>query len=272
MPAIFAHYSFGMQAVARFAPEMQRVVRSHEAMYRMGLQGPDFYFFDQLEMLRGRHLSRVGSAIHRDSCAALLARLKGSGHKRLDSAALAYVIGLVGHFTLDSTCHPHIDAWVETLPYEHMRMETEFDRYLLEQAGEDARRYPLGDCIRAGKRDRLAVGALYADYSAPDETAALICDFRLIKNLLRTPYDWQYALVQGILRRVPDSAPIAGVFMGPVDAMSAVTNPRLAALFDEALERYPKLAASAWAYFCEDEALDEYFRRNFETAPEEDGE
>jgi len=271
MPAIFAHYLFGADTLRQFDDSVRRVVKTHRSLYNIGLQGPDFYFFDQLLRLRGKKYAQIGSELHHSSCAKLLLALEGDGGKRPDSGSLAYLIGLIGHFALDSTCHPSIDRWVEELPYNHHRMETEFDRYLLKRCGAiEPRCFPLGICITADRATRLKVGQLYegAGLGAASDVAALIADFGRIKNGLQTPGDGRYRFYQSVLRLAGAQEALGGIFMGPKDVLSDKTNPRLSALFDEAKKRYVALASNYMAHVFEDAPLDEYFQRDFEREPE----
>lgn len=271
MPAIFAHYLFGVETLPRFDVSVRRVVKTHRALYNIGLQGPDFYFFDQLLCLRGKKYAQIGNDLHHSSCAQLLMALEGEGGKRPDSGSLAYLLGLIGHFSLDSTCHPSIDRWVNELSYNHHRMETEFDRYLLGRCGvAEPRRFPLGGCIAADRATRLKIGRLYerANLGAACDVAALIADFGRIKNGLQTPGDGRYRFYQSVLRLAGAQEALGGIFMGPKDALSDETNPRLAALYDKAKERYAALAANYMAHVFDDAPLDNYFQRDFEREPE----
>lgn len=269
MPAIFAHYTFGAETFARFSAPVRRIITTHRALFDLGLQGPDFYFFDQLLMLRGKHYSKTGSALHHRSYAELLLALEGEGGRRPTSAELAYFLGLIGHFALDSTAHPAIERWVVELAYDHHRLETEFDRYLLERRGFDPRRFALGDVITASRRERLLVGRLYENAGLGDarDIASLWRDFSWIKSHTSLKSDWTYAVTQKILALVGAQA-IGGIFMGPKDVLSDETNPRLLALFEEAKGRYARLVENYWQHVFCGAALDDYFLRDFETEPE----
>lgn len=271
MPAIFAHYTFGAEALADFAAPMRRIVCAHRGLFDLGLQGPDFYFFDQFQALRGKHYSKTGSALHHGSCEKLLLALEGEGGRRPTSAELAYLFGLIGHFALDSTAHPAIERWVAELAYDHHRLETEFDRYLLERRGFDPRRFALGDVIAVSRRERLLVGRLYESAGLGDarDIASLWRDFGWIKSHTSLKSDWTYAVVQKILTLV-GARSIAGIFMGPKDTLSDVTNPRMFALFAEGQAHYQKLAENYWQHVFCGVALDDYFLRDFETEPEEE--
>lgn len=271
MPAIFAHYTFGAEALTEFTAPVRRIVCAHRGLFDLGLQGPDFYFFDQFQALRGKHYSKTGSALHHGSCEKLLLALEGEGGRRPTSAELAYLFGLIGHFALDSTAHPAIERWVAELAYDHHRLETEFDRYLLERRGFDPRRFALGDVIAVSRRERLLVGRLYESAGLGDarDIASLWRDFGWIKSRTSLKSDWTYAVVQKILALV-GARSISGIFMGPKDMLSDVTNPQMLALFAEGQARYQKLVENYLQHVFCGAALDDYFLRDFETEPEEE--
>lgn len=268
MPAMYAHYVFGDEVLPQFDASIKRIVNNHRALYNLGLQGPDFYFYDQLFYFKRKSLALIGSALHRQSCGSLLRFFERNGGRRLDSASLAYSIGLVGHFSLDSTCHPHIGKWVETLPYNHMRLETEFDRLLLERNGEDARSFRLGDCFASTKNERAVVANMYDGHGSARDIAHLVRDYAFLKNIMRTPWDKQYELYQKVLSKFK-AEKIGGVFMGVKDDLSEYTNPRLMALFEEAKPVFVNLASNFMDHHFNGTPLDPYFERDFEVLPED---
>lgn len=267
MPAMYAHYVFGNEALPQFDSSIKRIINNHRALYQLGLQGPDFYFFDQLFYLKRKSLALIGGALHNQSCESLLRFFEGDGARRLDSASLAYVLGLIGHFSLDSTCHPHIDYWVKTLPYDHMRLETEFDRFLLERDGKEARSFRLGDCFASTKQQREVVAKLYDGHGSARDITCLVRDYAFLKNIMRTPRDKQYEFYQKVLGKLK-AEKIAGVFMGKKDELSEYTNPRLVELFEDAKPVFNHLANNFMEHHFDGAPLDRYFKRDFERLPE----
>lgn len=267
MPAMYAHYLLGRETIPFFDSRVKEIVNAYRDLFDVGLQGPDFYFFDQMKYLRGKTFAKIGRQLHNEPCMKLINYFERIGIAKLDQANLAYIFGLIGHFSLDSTCHPYIDSWVKTLPYNHMRMETEFDRYLLERDGYDPRRFPLGNCILTEKSARFHIGYMYEGYGSAKDVASLIHEYSMIKNAMRTPYNGQYYLYQGILSAVRIRKYIGGVFMGPQDEMSNITNPRLDTLFKEAQTRFITLTNNYMAHYLYGTPLDEYFLRDFEVLP-----
>lgn len=272
MPAIYAHYMFGAESLPHFSEPVARIVRTHRAYFDLGLQGPDFYFFDQRLMLKGKHYARLGGELHKGSCVSLLSALEGGGGRRPENWALAYLFGLVGHFALDQAAHPHIEPWVKELGYNHHRLETEFDRFLLTRVGKEARCFPLGQCIHAPRRMRVAIGGLYEAAGLGDarDVAALFHDFGWIKNHTTLRRDKSYAALRALMQPFGAWDAIGGIFMGPKDELSEITNPRLFGIFEEAQGRYVQLTENYWRHIFEGAPLDAYFDRNFETAPKEE--
>lgn len=267
MPAMYAHYVFGDEVLPQLDSSIKRIVNSHRELFNLGLQGPDFYFYDQLFYLKKKSLALIGSALHRQSCGSLMYFFERNGARHLDSESLAYVVGVVGHFSLDSTCHPHIDEWVETLPYNHMRLETEFDRLLLERNGENARSFPLGDCFASTKHEREVIAKLYDGHGSARDIAHLVRDYAFLKNIMRTPWDGQYDFYQKMLTTFKADK-LGGVFMGKKDTLSDYTNPRLMALFEQAKPVFVKLASNFMDHHFNGAPLDSYFDRDFEVLPE----
>ena len=50
-----------------------------------------------------------------------------------DPVLRAYLYGFLCHYILDSECHPYISEYMEEHDLGHLEIETEFDRYLMEE-------------------------------------------------------------------------------------------------------------------------------------------
>ena len=56
---------------------------------------------------------------------------------------LAYLLGVVCHFTLDAACHGYVERKIQASSESHTKIETEFDRYLMVANGLDPLRHRL---------------------------------------------------------------------------------------------------------------------------------
>ena len=45
MPAFYAHDRFGRKVFARLDGEIKQTIEQHSSQFRIGLQGPDLFFF-----------------------------------------------------------------------------------------------------------------------------------------------------------------------------------------------------------------------------------
>ncbi len=76
----------------------------------MGLHGPDLLFY--YHAAKSNPVSALGNAMHEEPGRVFFERARGVVHEAKDrDAALAYALGFVCHFALDSTCHPYVEAY-----------------------------------------------------------------------------------------------------------------------------------------------------------------
>lgn len=135
MPAAYAHYRFGSQALPRLPEQAAELIRRNRRMYDLGLQGPDFLFY--YNPFAPNRLGALGSEIHRFTGRSLFGRAARTLKLCPDEVREAYLFGVLGHFALDSHCHPYINTHAGP-GHSHIQMEAELDRRLLE---EDAKPY-----------------------------------------------------------------------------------------------------------------------------------
>ena len=140
MPGFTTHYLFGQQTYQQLAPcELKQTIQKYHRVYTLGLQGPDIFFYDISFSAVGK--SNPGSIAHTTNTGDFLMHLlKGislfSSDKK-QKIAQAYVLGFIGHYVLDTHCHPYIYA---RSGYEkkdagymgkHILLETDIDSTLL---------------------------------------------------------------------------------------------------------------------------------------------
>lgn len=62
MPAFYAHDRFGKKVAERLPKTLQQTVKRHYRQYRIGLQGPDLFFFYQ--PYRPNRVTKYGNHLH----------------------------------------------------------------------------------------------------------------------------------------------------------------------------------------------------------------
>ena len=130
VPAIYAHDRFGKIIYKNLEGELRRIVSENYTQYRIGLQGPDIFFF--YKPLRDTEVVKYGNHMHEVSAYGFFKdAIKILNQRDIKDNEYAYLIGFICHYMLDSECHGYIDHMVEEIGVPHIEIEEEFDKMLL---------------------------------------------------------------------------------------------------------------------------------------------
>lgn len=128
MPAIVAHYQFGVLVANQLPPAIKTFLNAHQAFFTLGLQGPDLLFYHK--PLSSNPISQLGHTIHNESghhffSSTLCTALGG------DANQLAYLCGVCCHYGLDRACHPVINAFADGNIQSHQALESALDAHII---------------------------------------------------------------------------------------------------------------------------------------------
>ena len=141
MPGFVTHYIFGRETFSKLKYNTQKKnIYYNRAAYGLGLQGPDlFFYYLPSYAIYGQN---IGSIAHTSETGAFFRGLLRSCQKFTTQPergiAEAYLTGFVGHYTLDTICHPYIYAMThyhgKANDYfsHHAYLETDIDTALLD--------------------------------------------------------------------------------------------------------------------------------------------
>ena len=136
MPSTYAHRRFGADVLVQLPRELREKITPYRPLYDMGLHGPDLMFY--YRALQSNPVNRLGNAMHEQPGRVFFTRARGVVNTaRNQNAALAYALGFVCHFALDSTCHPYVERYTRESGVSHCEIETEFDNQLMREDGLD---------------------------------------------------------------------------------------------------------------------------------------
>jgi len=142
MPSTYAHYRFGQDVRKLLPQELRSIVERHLPLYDIGLHGPDILFY--YRPLGSNRVNQQGYQLHGRIAADFFRHgLELAEQAQDPEPCLAYLIGFVCHFALDSECHGYIEYKIRRSGITHTELETEFDRMLLEQRQLD----PMETCL-----------------------------------------------------------------------------------------------------------------------------
>ncbi len=157
MPAIFTHVRFGNEVAATLPQRLRRVVERHPAAFYLGTQGPDILFYHKPMKSKAKNpVRKQGWDMHAERGALFFEKAAKVLAHAPEEEVIAYTIGFLCHFTLDSHTHPFIDAHsVDGL--SHGKIEAELDKLSLRKAGYPVRGFnaatlffPYEEGARAG--------------------------------------------------------------------------------------------------------------------------
>lgn len=158
MPTTYAHDTFGKMVFQKLPADIRERLAGHINAYLIGLHGPDILFY--YHPFRSNEVNEKGSRMHREIASSFFRRGKEYYAETGDEEALAYLLGFICHYMLDSTCHPYIAKYMEKTGAAHDEIETELDRYLMEHTGKNPFRYKPAAFLRASRESVRAISAV----------------------------------------------------------------------------------------------------------------
>lgn len=185
MPSCYAHYRFGQLVLPRITGEAGKAVRHFPQLFNVGLHGPDFFLY--YNPVFHTRIGELGHTFHLQSGQEFFDNALKQLRKDSSEGGIAYLYGVLGHYALDSKCHPIVAQAVNEGICGHIELETEFDRYLL---ADDGRVPPhTQDCsahlhLTAG--ERVTVSQFYAPAGAY-AVGRSVRNMRLVTHMLASP-------------------------------------------------------------------------------------
>lgn len=282
MPALITHHIFGQDAVATLA---DGIVEGQEELlaFLLGNQGPDPCFTRALGKLSTTAATRrFGKEMHaRKMSTALFCARDAVAHLPESDARIgrAFVLGLVGHYALDSIAHPIVYAGQKELAALHDELddaerelhgliESELDTWVLwEKRSQDVRDFlPASALARTDAIDRVS-GAIMSTvalrvFSIQIPSAEFPAAVRDYEIYLRAIDDYDsassvlistveklvrpHSLTRAMAHRPNPTHECAAANLDRNDWLDpwtgAVRCESFADLYDEALAKYPQMA------------------------------
>lgn len=254
MPANYAHYRFGKKVLPQLPADVRQCIQRFRRMYDLGLYGPDFFFF-YYPFLK-TETRELGKVFHRQSGQEFFAH----ACKAVTSeAARAYLYGLLGHYCLDSRCHPYINQLVQIGEAKHVSLESAFERRLLVADGEkNPRTFDLSKRMKPTRGECMTISEFYPGTSG-GAVSQSFGSMAYFTKLLADPSREGRVKLFG---RFYPSLPEHGIPEEEEETLMPYLL-ELQELFDQAVQDYPCLLAGITAHLREDAPLGEEFAPAF---------
>lgn len=144
MPGFITHLIFGEQTQSFIdSKEASILLESHQTAFALGLQGPDIFFYHIPAYIC--YKKNIGNVMHRHNTMLFFENLINARNSFDDNHERricdAYILGFIGHYSLDITCHPyiyfksdHFNNIKRSGSYDfgkHVSLETDIDHIVL---------------------------------------------------------------------------------------------------------------------------------------------
>ena len=149
MPTTYAHNAFGKAVFQKLAPELKDIVLENSMAYQIGLHGPDIFAY--YKPLAQNRINELARRLHEEAATGVFKRCKELLKKEGEPALMAYTMGLICHFMLDSSCYSFLKHYMKETGVGREELEAEFDRVLMEKDALNPMTWRPGSFIRLEK-------------------------------------------------------------------------------------------------------------------------
>lgn len=204
MPNIYTHVVFAQDLKNTLNEKEQAVLKDREQLYEIGANGPDFLYFhgtSPKKLKEKSHVRKLGSYCHRrginDFYHELLAVIRRESEADVKQDEIAYAMGHLTHWALDSTTHPYIfwrtGSGDSISQYRHHRFESLLDAIILKvKRNQTIKDYKVYKVCEVDIDDVRAIARIYVNCAKkvygvdlkPHEVLQALNDWAQIQKLL----------------------------------------------------------------------------------------
>lgn len=262
MPTTFTHDIFGKEVFHKLPDELKGVIRKGKQVYRIGLHGPDIFFY--YRPLMKNKINQIGHDMHWENASVFFRKAAEEYQKSPEPCLAAYLLGFACHFVLDSTCHGYIWNYEKEKGVSHAEIETELDRYFLEREGKELFHYLPTDPLVPSKENAQVIARVFP---AAGEKAvqSAVRSQKIYDGLLTCKGKWKEKIVLGGMKIFGCYGKMEGQVMrknsNPVCRESTKT---LIGLYQQAVEDAVPVLENLYQALAGEGRLSPRFERNFE--------
>lgn len=262
MPSNFAHYLFGNQLLQELPDYLQELIRPNLNLYQIGQHGPDIIFY--YRPFLPHSVSRIGFQMHKLPARYFFEQARNTITLSSDSRLIAYTMGFLGHFVLDSNCHGYIYQKIQNENISHVELETEFDRFLMVQQNINPLTTNATDHLVVKKELCLLISKIFVPLT-PAQIYYGLRSMKFYHRLLVSPSPSIRYTIRQILRFTHTEQLLGGLLMNPVaNPLCQESNQYLLKQFQFSLNEAHDLMIEYYNSFFSEASLSERFDRTFQ--------
>ena len=253
MPSAYAHLRFGGDVLSRLPEPAKDAVHKHRKLYDLGTHGPDLFYFYRFWAIHWT--DSLGYVYHYGDSKRYFSEIAEILRASASEEATAYLYGLLAHYALDSLCHPYVKKMDEEGQAQHVEIETEFDRFLLETDGMllPKPHFPM-EHLKTRKRERELLRVFY-----PRATAAQLRESMAMTRFFTGKAMFREGKHTAVVKKLLGSYFSQYLLSPAPNLRCAQTNQELLRLYGEAAERFGCLAEQMQTHLTHGTPLGEEF-------------
>lgn len=255
MPAGYAHYRFGKQALSALPDDIRKSILRFRRLYDVGLHGPDIFFY--YNPFWKTAAGELGHQFHAMTGQEFFAQ---AAQAAATEAGRVYLYGLLAHYCLDSACHPYVNKAEESGEARHVELESEFDRYLLDCDGlKPPHTQDLSPHIKLTRGECVTVAAFYPPATPGQINAAV----RHMAWAARFFSGKKRRRVERLVKLTKSQLIADHLLPTRADARWKVMDSQMLVYYNRALNSYPQLLKRLIQSMNTDASLGEEFSQTF---------
>ena len=262
MPAAYAHNRFGSDCIETLPDILKNSCLEYRDLFDFGVHGPDIFFY--YDPLTSNEVNRFGSDMHhrsgRDFFEKCCKVYQNESHKK---AMMAYLLGFLAHFTLDSCCHGYINQMDAETDLSHNRIESQYEAHLMKLDGKNPLMVDRSESLKPSPYTAMVIASFF-DFT-PQQVLKSLKGQRTTMKLFYSPLEVKKKSLQTLIRTLKIGGSFDDLFLD-ADTLPACVemNRTIDAHRIHALSIYPELAWNLVSYLAGRQELGSYFDHDFE--------
>ena len=158
MPAGYTHYCFGKDVYKHLDDQnIKDLLLRNENCFLIGLHGPDIFFYERW--------NKIARKMHQEKANTFFEKAQDIIQSE---AQLAYILGFICHYLLDSQMHPYIKKMIKNTNMDHFEIESDYDRLLLKRNHQDPLHKEIYEHIRFKEKEICTIQSFFPELSYLD--------------------------------------------------------------------------------------------------------
>lgn len=263
MPATYAHNRFGDECIDALPEEYMRICRDNRDIFALGVHGPDILFY-HIRHLHADDVVMAGRRMHHEpgrEFFKMVSEVYGAYPEK--DEMMAYVLGFLAHFVLDSYCHGYINRKVRETEYSHNLIEAQYEAYLMRLDEREPLKVDRSKVLSPSRKNAKIISRFF--FLPEKKALESIRGQKLVIRLLYSRHQIRKRMVRTALSHAGSLKSAGDLFIDDeIIPGCQLINERIYELQKRALKDYPMFAEELLGFIRGENELGERFDSDFE--------